>query len=59
MFRLNVSLCTMYVPSAYRVQKGKDTESPGTQVKDSCEPLCGCWEVNPGPLEEHPVLLTT
>ena len=21
--------------------------------------LCGCWELNPGPLEEQPVLLTT
>ena len=22
-------------------------------VTDSCELLCGCWELNPGPLEEH------
>jgi len=26
---------------------------------DSCEPPCGCWELNPGPLEEQPVFLTT
>jgi hypothetical protein len=25
---------------------------------DGCEPPCGCWELNPGPLEEQPVLLT-
>jgi hypothetical protein len=25
----------------------------------SCELLCGCWELNPGPLKEQPVLLTT
>ena len=32
---------------------------PGNGVTDSCELPCGCWEVNPGPLEEQPVLLTT
>lgn len=26
---------------------------------DGCEPLCGCWELNWGPLEEQIVLLTT
>jgi len=30
--------------------------SPGTGATDSCELPCGCWELNPGPLEEHPVL---
>jgi hypothetical protein len=25
---------------------------------DGCEPLCGCWELNSGPLKEQPVLLT-
>jgi hypothetical protein len=24
-----------------------------------CEPPCGCWDLNSGPLEEHWVLLTT
>ena len=28
-------------------------------VIDRCELPCGCWEVNPGPLEEQPVFLTT
>ena len=23
-----------------------------------CEPPCGCWKLNPGPLEGQPVLLT-
>jgi hypothetical protein len=23
-------------------------------VTDGCEPPCGCWELNPGPLEEQP-----
>ena len=30
----------------------------GTGVTDSCELPCGCWELNPGPLEEQSVLLT-
>ena len=27
-------------------------------VTDSCELPCGCWGLNPGPLEGQPVLLT-
>jgi hypothetical protein len=30
----------------------------GTGVKDSCEVPCRCWELNPGPLEKLPVLLS-
>ena len=32
------------------------SRSPGTGVIDSCEVPCGCWELNPDPLEEQPVL---
>jgi hypothetical protein len=28
-------------------------------IRDGCEPLCGCWELNSGPLEQQPALLTT
>jgi hypothetical protein len=28
-------------------------------ITDGCEPLCGCWELNSGPLEEQTMLLTT
>ena len=28
-------------------------------IIDGCEPPCGCWELNSGPLEEHSVLLTS
>ena len=28
-------------------------------VMDGCEPPCGCWDLNSGPLEEQSVLLTT
>ena len=27
-------------------------------ITDGCEPLCGCWDLNSGLLEEQPVLLT-
>jgi hypothetical protein len=27
-------------------------------MTDDCEAPCGCWELNPGPLEEQPVFLT-
>jgi hypothetical protein len=30
--------------------------SSGTEVTDGCESPCGCWELNPGPLEKQPVL---
>jgi hypothetical protein len=36
----------------------RDVGSPGTGVTDSGELLCGCWELNPAPLEEWTVLLT-
>ena len=28
-------------------------------IADGCEPPCGCWELNPGPLEEQSLLLTS
>ena len=36
---------------------GKGIGSSTTGVTDSCEPSCGCWESNLGPLEKQPVLL--
>jgi hypothetical protein len=32
--------------------------SPRTAFTNICEPPCGRWELNPGPLEEQPVFLT-
>ena len=37
----------------------KGVGSPGTRVTNSCELPCGCWELNPGPLQEQQVFLTT
>ena len=28
-------------------------------IIDGCEPPCGCWELNSGPLEEQAMLLTS
>jgi hypothetical protein len=37
-----------------------DTPEEGSDpITDGCEPPCGCWELNSGPLEEQSVLLTT
>jgi hypothetical protein len=42
-----------------RTPKEESTRFHGTTVVDGCEPPCGCWELNSGPLGEQPVLLTT
>ena len=34
------------------------SDPPGTGATDDCEPACGCWESNPGLLEDQPVPLT-
>ena len=36
----------------------EDIGYPETGLTNSCELLCGCWELNSGPLEGHPLLLT-
>ena len=46
-------MCTAFLPCVPTSQKG----APGLII-DGCEPPCGCWELNLGPLEEQSVLLT-
>lgn len=41
------------------LQKLEDIRSPETGARESCEPLCGCLELDPGPLEEQQLILTT
>jgi hypothetical protein len=36
----------------------KRTQSNGQMAWAGCEPPCGCWKLNSGPLEEQPVFLT-
>lgn len=41
------------------VDKNEDCSgSPRSDVTDTCEPPCGCWEMNPSSLEEEHVLFT-
>jgi hypothetical protein len=35
------------------------TEEASDPITDGCEPPCGCWELNSGPLEEQSVFLIT
>ncbi|XP_049984777.1 GTPase Era, mitochondrial isoform X2 [Alexandromys fortis] len=55
-----INVCVVLVclvPTEAR--KPQDVRSSETAVTNSCEPACGCWELNPGPLVEQSVLLTT
>lgn len=38
-------------PCAPRVYSVGGVTSPGTGVTNGCEPLCRCWELNPGHLK--------
>jgi hypothetical protein len=38
-------------------RRGQGIGFPGTGIIDVYEPLCGYWELNPGLLQEHRLLL--
>ena len=46
----------MYV-STLSLSSNTSEEAIGS-ITDGCEPPCGCWELNSGPLEKQSVLLT-
>jgi hypothetical protein len=48
-------MCTSYVQDP---RHQSSIRSPGARLTDDCELPCGCWELNQGPVEDHPVLLT-
>ena len=50
-FVFNMHWCFAYMCVCVRVSD--------LEVTDSCELSCGFWDLNLGPLEEQPVLLTT
>lgn len=52
---MHVCLCTACVPGSLGVRKGSNTRE---LERESCEPLCGFWKLNLGPLEEQQVLFT-
>ena len=49
----------IFLPHLYLlpVEARNDTGFTRTEVTDGWELICRCWELNPGPLEEKPVLL--
>jgi hypothetical protein len=54
------STCTsVYYSHAGTWEADKHMGSSGAGVNDGCEPPCGCWELNLGPLEDQSLLLTT
>lgn len=55
-FCLHAWLCITCVQCS---QRPKVVRSSGTRVTDICELPWGCWESNPGLLEEQPVLWAT
>jgi hypothetical protein len=55
-FCLLIYLCTNCVQGLRRPEES--IGSSGTGAIDVGESPCGCWELNPGPLEEQSVLLS-
>jgi hypothetical protein len=52
-------VCTGVLPACVSVPgaiEAKHIGFPGTRATDSSELPCGCWESNPGPLVEKPML---
>lgn len=58
---MSVSPAWVYAQHAFVVPQNPEegVRCPGTGVTDSCEPPCRSWEVNPGPPQEQPGVLTT
>lgn len=48
---------TVWIQCPWRPEEGVGSV-PGARVPDGYEPPRGCWELNPGPLQEEWVLLT-
>ena len=57
---VSIAYAYVYFVCVWYVQRSEETvQLPGVAVTGSCEPLCGCWEFNTGPLEEQHILLDT
>ena len=52
-----VSVYNVHVCHPQRLEEG--VRSVSISIIDGCELPCGCWDLNPGLLEEQPVLLTS
>ena len=45
--------------SALQLSSDTHQKNASDPITDRCEPLCGCWELNSGRLEDQSVLLTS
>lgn len=54
---LSICMCATCMQESVEFRGG--IRSPRTAAILGCEPPCGCWESNLGPLREHPMLQTT
>jgi hypothetical protein len=52
-------LVLFYICSFRLCVCSKECTHESDPITDGCEPPCGCWDLNSGPLEEQSVLLTT
>lgn len=48
---MSVMPSCMSVHHMLAVHRGQERISDPPRITDCCEPLCGCWKLNPGPLE--------
>lgn len=52
-------MCMNVLPVHWYAQRSKQGIGvPGTGVTDDCDLFCGCWEMDPSPLEEQVVFVT-
>ena len=49
--------CVPNVCLVHTERPEEGVRTPGTGGTDGCELLCGCWEWNPGSLQEQQVIL--
>ena len=56
---LNKSLFIYYIYSVLLACILAGQKREPDLITDGCEPPCGCWKLNSGPLEEQSVLLTS
>jgi hypothetical protein len=48
----------LFIICKYTIAVFRHTRRDSVIITDGCEPPCGCWNLNSGPLEEQSVLLT-
>jgi hypothetical protein len=48
----------LYVNTVAVFRQTREQRRVSDLIMDGCEPTCGCWDLNLGPLEKQSVLLT-